>query len=180
MALLLHEWKRRLSTAGSSERALSRDRVLLAAPIAMLAILVVLPAGCKLLRPMMPVERDHDVEHHLLKKIGLTSYSSAYPRKVFDHDLDEEVNLTFVPDNEKNDYVSRTVWFDPLGEEFRTIRQSYKKVRETLDTLERPKGGSTRTHTMSVKEMWEHRPGMWTVELYLDDRLARRLTFNVR
>jgi hypothetical protein len=121
-----------------------------------------------------------DEEYYLLKDAFLSAGSSYAPRETFDPNMQEVVNLFFIPRNEKNVYVAESTWTDPNGLEFRTIRQSYDKQREGKEGDERPKGGSTRVHTMSVRELHNHKPGMWKVTLKLDGKLARRLQFYVR
>ncbi|HMK35236.1 MAG TPA: hypothetical protein VK463_09235 [Desulfomonilaceae bacterium] len=121
-----------------------------------------------------------DESYYLVKDVFLTP-GSAYTRKdSFDHSMNESVNLVFTPRDERNHYVAESKWFDPSGQEFRTIRKTYDVRQEAKSGEERTKSGTVRMHTMSTKEMVDHKPGMWKVELYLDDKLARRLTFSVR
>jgi hypothetical protein len=94
--------------------------------------------------------------------------------------LADTVNLYFIPKNEKNVYKAESVWFDPMGQEYRTIRQTYDLQQETKKGDDRQKGGSTRVHTMTTRELYNHKPGLWKVALYLDDQLVRRLSFTVR
>jgi hypothetical protein len=121
-----------------------------------------------------------DEHYYLLKNLWLTAGSAALPREHFDHTMQETVNLIFVPANEKNYYVSKTVWTDPNGVEFRTIRQTHDKKSEEDKGEDSKKGGKQRVHSMPLQELYKHKPGMWKVELYLDDQLARRLKFSVR
>lgn len=140
-------------------------------------------AGCGVINvgKFKGVERtDSDEQYYLVKETRLLSSSSARPKDHFDHSLDDTVNLMFVPANEKNQYISKTIWYDPSGQEYRTIRQSHDKAKENPEALQGPKRGTSRIHTMPLLPMWKHKPGMWTVELYLDGQLARRLEFHVR
>lgn len=121
-----------------------------------------------------------DEAYYLVKKIYLTAGSAAQPRYLYDHMMQDTINLVFVPASEKNQYTTKTIWYDPAGQEFRTIRQTYDKRSEEKDGTERPKGGSTRVHTMPTRELFQHKPGLWKVELFLDDVLVRRFNFEVR
>ena len=44
----------------------------------------------------------------------------------------------------------------------------------------RDRKGTPRVHTMSVQQLYEHKPGLWKVALYIDGELARRFEFSVR
>ena len=121
-----------------------------------------------------------DEQYYLVKDIFLTAGSAFSPKEVFDHGLADTVNLYFIPKNEKNVYKAESVWFDPMGQEYRTIRQTYDLQQETKKGDDRQKGGSTRVHTMTTRELYNHKPGLWKVALYLDDQLVRRLSFTVR
>ncbi len=125
-------------------------------------------------------DADSDEKHWLVSKINMSAGSASSPRDVFDHAMHDQVVLMFVPANEKNEYVTKTIWYDPAGIEFRTIRESHNVRTESPDGSERPKEGTTRVHAIPLKDLYEHKPGRWTVELYLDDELARRLEFVVR
>ncbi len=118
-------------------------------------------------------------KYYLLKNGFLAAGSSLNPRDSFDHHMYDNVSFCFVPANEKNHYVSKTLWYDPLGQEFRAIRQTHDKQQETKRGTERNPQGTTRIHSIPLKELYEHKPGLWKVELYLDDALARRLPFTV-
>lgn len=140
-------------------------------------------AGCGVLNvgKWKGLERtDADEQYYLVKNARLISSSSARPKTHFDHSLDGTVSLVFIPANEKNRYVTKSIWYDSEGQEFRTIRQTHDKSQEDPEQLERPKGGSTRIHTMPLEPMWQHKSGQWKVELYIDGKLARRIEFNVR
>jgi hypothetical protein len=118
--------------------------------------------------------------HWLVKDMFLTA-GSAYTQKTsFDHAMNEAVNLFFVPRDERNHYVAHSRWIDPLGREYRTIRTTYDIQEERKSGEDREKKGTTRIHTMSTRELVNHKPGMWKVELYLNDELVRTLTFTVR
>jgi hypothetical protein len=145
-------------------------------------LIVLILTGCGAINPgkFKGIERtDSDENYYLLKNLWLTAGSAAHPRQDFDHTVQESVNLVFVPANEKNHYVSRTKWIDPSGQEYRVIRQTHEKTTDEREGDARPKGGTTRLHSVSTKELYAHKPGLWKVELYLDDVLARRLTFSV-
>lgn len=140
-------------------------------------------AGCGVfnLGKWKGIERTADDEsYYMVKDIFLTA-GSAYSRKdAFDHNMNDVVNLFFTPKEEKNHYVAETRWFDPSGQEFRTVRQTYDVQQENKIGAERKKEGTTRVHSMSTKELVNHKPGTWKVALYLDGTLVRRLDFSVR
>jgi hypothetical protein len=117
---------------------------------------------------------------YLVKDVFLTSGSAYHRKELFDHTMNDSVNLYFSPKDERNRYVAESIWYDPTGVEFRTIRQTYDVKEENKTGEERPKGGTTRVHSMSTEEMAKHKPGMWKVALYLDGDLVRRLNFTVR
>ncbi|MBI5569217.1 MAG: hypothetical protein HY914_04655 [Desulfomonile tiedjei] len=122
-----------------------------------------------------------DESYFLLKEVFLTGGSAALPRDSFDHKMHETVNLIFKPRSEKNTYVAKTVWEDPNHQEFRTIRATYDKQQEGKEGIDRgQKQATTRVHTVETAELFQHKPGIWKVSVYLDDVLARRLTFTVR
>jgi hypothetical protein len=121
-----------------------------------------------------------DEKYWLVKDVFLTA-GSAYTRKdTFDHNMNDVVNLFFMPKDERNHYVAESRWIDPSGQEYRTIRTTYDIKEERKTGEDRDKKGSTRIHTMSTRELVNHKPGMWKVALYLNDELVRRLTFTVR
>lgn len=138
--------------------------------------------GCQAINPgkFKGIERTAgDEKFYLIKKIALTAGSTAHARTNFDHTMQDTVNVIFVPANETPNYVTKTIWYDPSGLEFRTIRQTHVLRDEQDAAHERPKGGSQRIHSMPLKALWQHKPGLWKVELFIDDQLARRLSFNV-
>jgi hypothetical protein len=127
------------------------------------------------------IERtDKDENYYLVKSAILTAGSAALPREHFDHAMQNSVNLIFKPSQDRNYYVSKTVWYDPDGVEFRTIRQTHSKKAEGDKGIDPKKGGTPRIHTMSLYDLWKRKPGLWKVELFIDDQLARRRTFTVR
>jgi hypothetical protein len=89
------------------------------------------------------------------------------------------VTLFFVPRHEPNRYVSKTVWHDPMGQEFRVIRKTYDLAQESKKGEERDRNGTMRMHSMPVGELHRHKPGRWKVELFLDGVLARTCPFTV-
>ena len=102
-------------------------------------------------------------------------------KTVFDHHLNPVVNLWFTLANEKNKYVAESRWIDPAGDEFRTIRRTYDINEEGKRSVDRrDRKGTPRVHTMSVQQLYEHKPGLWKVALYIDGELARRFEFSVR
>ena len=121
-----------------------------------------------------------DEAYYLLKDVFLTSGSAAFPRESFDHDVHHTVNLMFTLANEPNTYVAKSVWQDPDGMEFRTIRTTHDSQQEGKEGAERNKKGTMRVHTVETRELYAHKPGIWKVSLYIDGTLARRLSFFVR
>jgi len=122
-----------------------------------------------------------DEKYYLLKSAELTAGSAALPKTTFDHNMNESVNLLFTVKGEKNYYVAESVWFDPLGQEFRTVRRTYDIQQEgKKEATPRAFEGTPRVHTVPVKELFDHKPGVWKVALYIDGELARRLEFSVR
>lgn len=121
-----------------------------------------------------------DEEYYLVKNVSLTAGSMGSPKESFDHAMHESVNLFFTPRTEPNVYTAESIWYDPAGIEFRTVRQTYDKQKEAKKGDERASEGTTRLHTVSTKELYQHKPGLWTVALQIDGKLARRLHFSVR
>jgi len=119
-------------------------------------------------------------QYYLLKDIFLTAGSSAHPKDHFDHTMDDAVNLVFIPKNETNEYTTESRWYDPNDQEYRKMRQHYSVRAEGREGFERKKGGTPRVHTMSAKELADHKTGIWKVALYLDGKLARKMSFSVR
>jgi hypothetical protein len=149
----------------------------------LLVLLIFSAAGCGVINPgrWKGIESvSSDEQHWLLKDAFLTAGSAAHAREDFDHTMQEVVNVVFVPANERNEYTVESRWYDPTGQEYRTIRTHYDVKAESKEGTERKKGGTTRVHTMSTKELVDHKSGMWKVALLLDGKLARRLSFSVR
>ena len=121
-----------------------------------------------------------DEKFYLVKNVFLTAGSAYNPKETFDHNMNESVNLFFTPKIEPNTYVAESIWLDPNGQEFRTIRTTYDAQKESKKGDERQKEPTTRVHTMPTKELYEHKPGLWKVALYIDKDLVRRLTFTLR
>jgi hypothetical protein len=121
-----------------------------------------------------------DEAYYLVNDIFLTASSAYNRREIFDHNLNESVHLFFTPKNEKPTYVTKSVWQDPNGQEYRTIRMTYDRVREQREGIERTKKSTPRVHTMPTKELYAHKPGLWKVSLYIEKQLVRRLTFLVK
>jgi hypothetical protein len=117
---------------------------------------------------------------YLVKDVFLTGGSVYNRKELFDHTINDVVSLYFTPKDERNRYVAESIWYDPMGVEFRTIRQTYDVKEENKSGEERAKSGTTRIHSMSTEEMAKHKPGMWKVALFLDGELVRRLSFTVR
>jgi hypothetical protein len=120
-----------------------------------------------------------DEKYYLLKDVQVSTGSSLQPRKSFDHTMQDSVVVSFVAKDEKFHYVTKTIWKDPSGLEYHVIRQTHKLADEKEQGAERPKEGIRRIHSMSTQDLFAHKPGLWTVEIYIDDDLARRLTFSV-
>jgi len=121
-----------------------------------------------------------DEQYYLLQDVWLTAGSAAHPRTSFDHAVHETVNVAMIPANEKNHYVTKTKWIDPAGIEFRTLRQTHDAKKEGDKFQQRNKKGSTRIHMMPLYALYNHKQGLWKVEVYIDDKMARRLKFTVR
>lgn len=150
----------------------------------LIVILIVLAmAGCGIINPgkFLGIERtDSDEKYYLIKRLSLTAGSTAHPRTFFDHTMQDAVYVVFIPSNETNRYVTKSVWYDPAGNEFRTVRQTHDRQVESAKGIDRPQGGSNIIHMMPLEELWKHKPGLWKVEIYIDNQLARRLSFTVR
>ncbi|MFH0958104.1 MAG: hypothetical protein V1897_05305 [Pseudomonadota bacterium] len=154
----------------------------LALVVAVCAILCCI-AGCGMINPgkWKGIETtSSDEQYYLLKDVFLSPGSAYTAKDSFDHNVHESVNLFFVPRNETNQYTAETVWFDPADQEFRKIRQTYDTKSETKKGINRDNKGTTRVHSMPTSQLFNHKPGLWKVELYLEGKLARRLTFSVR
>jgi hypothetical protein len=145
------------------------------------ALFVVSGQSCINIGPIKPlVIPPPDERHYLLKQVFLTPNSVYNAKEVFDHNMNETVNLMFSPKDEKNSYVAESIWYDPSGNEYKTIRITYDKKREQREGIERTGSSTSRIHTMPTRELYNHKPGMWKVALKLDGELARRLNFTIR
>lgn len=154
-----------------------------AVSICMIVYAVILMSGCGVINPgkWKGIETtSKDEQYYLVKDVFLTPGSSAVAKDSFDHNVHETVNLFFVPRNETNKYTAESIWYDPSEQEFRTIRQTYDSQTEGKKGVERQKTGTTRIHTIPTAELYNHKPGLWKVELFLDGKLARRMSFSVR
>jgi len=121
-----------------------------------------------------------DEKYYLVKDAFLTGGSAYNRRETFDHNMHESVNLFFTPKMEPNTYITESIWYDPNGAEFRKIRMTYDRQKESKKGDERQASGSTRVHTVATKELYDHKPGLWKVELFLEKDLVRRLPFSIR
>jgi hypothetical protein len=138
--------------------------------------------GCGLINPgkFKWIEKTgRGEEFYLVKDIFMTPGSSNIRKESFDHVINETVNLVFIPREEKNHYIAESIWYDPSENEFRTVRATYDKQQENKTGFERVKGGTPRIHTMPTKELYNHKPGLWKVALYLEGKLVRTLRFTV-
>lgn len=117
--------------------------------------------------------------YFVLKDSYLTAGSAAHPKDSFNHTMHETVNLVFIPKNERNEYAAESRWFDPTDQEYRTIRTTFDIKKEAREGMERRKDGTPRVHSMPTRELANHKKGLWKVVLYIDNQLARELTFSV-
>ncbi len=139
--------------------------------------------GCGVINPgkWKGIEKtSSDEEYYLVKDVFLSPGSAYAAKDSFDHHVNESVNLFFVPRNETNQYTAETIWFDPSDQEFRKIRQTYDTKSESKRGINRDSKGTTRVHSMPTAQLFNHKPGLWKVQLYLDGKLARRIMFTVR
>lgn len=146
-------------------------------------IIILFSGGCGAINvgKWRGIERtDPDEAFYRVNDVFLTASSASSPRETFDHNLNEAVHLYFTPKDEKPTYVTESVWQDPDGQEYRTIRETYDKVREQKKGIERTNKSTPRIHTMPTKELYAHKPGMWKVSLYIEKQLVRRLSFLVK
>jgi len=149
----------------------------------MFALVILLLTGCGAfgLGKLTLIEKtDSDEKYYLAKKVLLTA-GSPQPRESFDHSILNVVNLMFIPANEKGHYVTKSIWYDPSGAEYRTIRQTHDRHEEANRGEDRDtKKGTMRMHTMSLQDLYHHKPGRWRVKLFIDSNLVRKLDFTVR
>ncbi|MEW6349222.1 MAG: hypothetical protein AB1646_09180 [Thermodesulfobacteriota bacterium] len=144
-----------------------------------------LMAGCSI--PRLPTphpsslieETDPDEQPRLVKDFFLSSGSIWNHKKTFRKDMEDVVVLYFVPSNEPPRYVSKTVWYDPMDIEYSAKRQTHDLQEESKTGEQRDPKGTRRSHSVSVRALHDHKPGLWKVELFLDDVLARRKRFSV-
>ncbi len=140
-------------------------------------------AGCGVINPgkWKGIERTaRDEKYYLVKDVFLTAGSAYTSKEIFDHNMNEAINLFFTSVNEKNHYVTETVWTDPSDQEYRKIRMTHDIQAEGKKDMQRQRAGTPRVHSISTRELFDHKPGLWRVSLYIDGELARRLTFTVR
>ncbi|MCX5873763.1 MAG: hypothetical protein NTY51_11115 [Deltaproteobacteria bacterium] len=140
-------------------------------------------AGCGVINPgkWKGIESTSSDEQYYLVKDVFLSPGSAYAAKdSFDHNVNESVNIFFTPRNETNQYTAETIWYDPSDQEFRKIRNTYDTKTESKQGINRDSKGTTRVQSMPTRQLFNHKPGLWKIELFLDGKLARRLTFTVR
>lgn len=170
----------------SRQQAVSRFLTRISNALTMLMVLFLATSfisSCGAINPgkWKGVERSaRDEKYYLVKDVFLTAGSAFTSKEIFDHNMNESINLFFTPTNEKNHYVTESTWIDPSDVEYRTIRMTHDVSEESKKDMERKKGGTPRVHTISTQELYKHKPGLWKVALYIDGELARRLTFTVR
>jgi hypothetical protein len=82
-------------------------------------------SGCGVINPgkWRPPERPSGEKYWLAKDVYLAAGSTH--KELFDHSVHETASLCFVPAKERNRYVAESKWYDPSGQEFRKIRQTY-------------------------------------------------------
>ncbi len=152
--------------------------------VALIGLVLIMPLmqGCGMINPgrWKGIEKTgRDEKYYMVKDVFLTPGSSNIRKESFDHGMNETINLVFIPSNERNRYTAETIWYDPSDLEFRTIRTTYDKQVENKTGAERERSGTTRIHTISTKELYDHKPGLWKVALYLEGQLVRRISFSV-
>lgn len=116
-------------------------------------------------------------EPGLLKEFHLNPASIRTHKGTVYYLTNEFVSLVFVPRNEKPSYIAESRWYDPTDQEFRTIMVAYDRPEQTEKS---PESGYFRVHSMPARELYDHRPGMWKVALYIDNQLAGTQTFFVK
>lgn len=166
---------------GNSESAFPLRSLLLVAVTCM----VVFVAGCSAInlgRVLWIDWPERGDKYYLLKEAFLSSGGPDAAKRSFDHQMNPVVNLFFSLRNETNRYVVRSVWIDPYGQEYRTIRRTYAIDKESKKSIDRrPQTGSTmRVHSITTEELYQRKPGLWKVALLIDGELARRFEFTVR
>lgn len=142
---------------------------------------ILMSSGCSNIPVGLSPSADGE-KFYLVKDVYLTPGSAYYAKDVFDHGMNDVINLCFTCRNEKNHYVVKTIWYDPAGQEYRTIRRTYDITREGQKAItpRRHNEGTPRVITVSVGELYDHKPGRWKVDLYLDGEMAKGLEFTVK
>ncbi len=165
-------------------RIISSERGLLTLWVPLLSLfLVCWLAGCGMINLGKWKGIEHssaDEYYYLVKDAYLSPGSAIGPKESFDHNVHSSVNLCFTPRNETNHYTAESIWYDPSNVEFRKIRETYDSQKESKKGMNRNPKGTMRIMSMPTEELFNHKPGLWKVELFLDDKLARRLTFAIR
>lgn len=146
-------------------------------------LLVYWLAGCDMvnLGKWKGIERSSaDEKYYLVKDVHLSPGSAIGAKETFDHNVHNTVYLYFTPRNEPNKYTAEAIWYDPSDIEFKKIRETYDNKNESKKAEQRKRTGTTRVMSIPLSELYDHKPGLWRVSLYLDGELARKLTFTVR
>ncbi len=165
-------------------RTISSERGLLVFRVPLLSLfLVCWLAGCG----MVNLGKWKGIEHtstneyyYLVKDVHLSPGSAIGAKDNFDHNVHSSVFLYFTPRNETNSYTAESIWYDPSDSEYRKIRETYDTQKEGKKGINRNPKGTVRTMAIPTEELYNHKPGLWKVELYLEGKLVRRLTFTVR
>ena len=148
-----------------------------------LAATALLFAGCGMfnLGKWKGIEKaSADEKYYLVKDVFLTA-GLAYNRKeAFDHNMNESVNLFFIPKMEQNTYVAESSMVRPQRRRISQNKKDLRRAERDKKGDDRQASGTTRVHTMPTKELYDHKPGLWKVALYLENDLVRRLTFSIR
>jgi hypothetical protein len=165
-------------------RTIISQRVLPALRVSLLSLfLVCWLAGCGVINlgKWKGIEHTSSSEYYyLVKDIYLSPGASIGAKETFDHNVHSLVNLYFTPRNETNTYTAESIWYDPSDSEYRKIRETYDAQKEGKKGVNRNPKGTTRIMSIPTEELYNHKPGLWKVELYLEGKLVRRLTFTVR
>ncbi|MGC8659576.1 MAG: hypothetical protein ACP5U1_10930 [Desulfomonilaceae bacterium] len=162
----------------SAEKALSFNIILF-----FVFLFACVLAGCGMvnLGKWKGIETSAADEHYYLVKDAYMSPGSLIGAKDnFDHNIHSSVLLCFTPRNEPNHYTAESVWYDPSDVEYRKIRETYDSQKESKKGMSRNPKGTMRVMSLPTQELYDHKPGLWKVELFLDGKLARRLNFTVR
>ena len=84
-----------------------------------LVIIILFSGGCGAINlgKWRGIERTGpDEAYYLVNDVFLTASSAVSQKEIFDHNLNESVNLHFTPRDEKNTYIAESVWQDPDGQ----------------------------------------------------------------